>query len=211
MTDTLSVTINAGGIVGKNTGSIKGCNSSGEVSGMDANSGYAGGITGLNEKGTIIGCASSSEVEGNYAGGIAGTNEGSIVACYSCKSVQSGNYIAGGIVGSNGPTGADSSVIACYSTATVSGKSKVGSIIGLNHESGAVSSCYWSGDSGNGVGTDNSSSAETQKVENDGWSSAMTAMNNAIDSWNGSNGDACPYEYTATGASPSEGIPLVLR
>ena len=193
-----------GGISGKNTGTIKGCSSSGSVSGEKATSDDSGGIVGTND-GVIIGCDSLSEVNGGYAGGIASTNKGSIIACYSSKTIKGGNNAAGGIVGSNM---SGSSVIACYSTATVTGNSKAGTIIGLNK--GIVTSCYWSGDSDKGVDTDNTGSAEAEKVENGDWSSAMASMNGAIETWNGSNDNACIYKYTAVGFSPEDGVPLIL-
>ncbi len=195
-----------GGIAGKNTGAIVECSSAGSVAGGKATTGNSGGIVGLNENGAwIIGCDSLSEVDGIYAGGIAATNEGSIIACYSSKTIKGGNNATGGIVGSNM---SGSSVIACYSTATVTGNSKAGTIIGLN--SGTVTSCYWSGDSDKGVDTDNTGSAEAEKVENGDWSSAMASMNGAIETWNGSNDNACIYKYTAVGSSPEDGVPLIL-
>ena len=43
---------------------------------------------------------------------------------------------------------------------------------------GAITACYWSGASANGVGTNNGSTAEAEKTND--WQTAAEAMNNAL-------------------------------
>ena len=142
---------NAGGIAGRNKGSITYCTVTGTVQGID----YAGGIAGYSESErlynntnniTIGNCMFTGTVQGiDYAGGIAGTNNGSIIKCYT-----SGDIIASGINGSlGGIVGATSGSISdCYSTADVTSKylnSYAGGITGEIGYEGVVERCYSDG------------------------------------------------------------------
>ncbi len=71
--------INAGGIVGENHGTIAGCTFSGTVSGKRS----VGGIAGENAAGGVIrACSASGAVFGeNMTGGITGCNLGSVLSC----------------------------------------------------------------------------------------------------------------------------------
>ena len=115
---------NVGAIAGENKGTIENCSVSGSVTGLSDNS-FVGGIAGLHSEGTITDCHSSATVEGiRYVGGIAG---------------QSGT-IVGTIT-----------IIACYSTGSVTatknnttGYSFAGGVVGYNN--GAVLiACYATG------------------------------------------------------------------
>ena len=211
-----------GGIAGtvEDSAAIIGCSSEIKIS-MKAETVCAGGTAGENE-GSIIDCyyigngtSSSFEKDGSYAhiGGITGTNDGSIIASYAIADTitatatgEAAYAASGGITGTN-----DGSIIASYAivdtiTATTDGfPSSVyaGGFVGDN--SGTITAGYWSGGANVAVGS--GSSADVQKVDGE-WSSAMTAMNSAIDTWNKSNGGACPYRYTV-GTSPD--VPLVLE
>lgn len=68
---------------------------------VTAEKSYAGGICGLQEMGTIIGCANYEEVKsnsGDYVGGIAGSSLSNILRCNS-KCILSGQGYVGGIAG----------------------------------------------------------------------------------------------------------------
>lgn len=76
----------AGGIAGRNSGTIENCTFSGTVSAA----GYLGGIAGRNEEsGVISGCISDGVVHGTrYVGGIAGENGGTLSACNNAAAVS---------------------------------------------------------------------------------------------------------------------------
>lgn len=142
-----------------------------------------------NNNGTIENChviGGSVMDSGNISGGIAGNNYGTIRACSSSAEViytviSTDNKIAGGIVGAN-----LGSVLACYATGSVNVLSPKpsdvkGAIAGQNKDDGTITACFWSMDNiENGVG-ENQGIAEVEKVEGDDWTSAMTAMNTALD------------------------------
>lgn len=66
------------GYVGK--GTVKNVSVSGTVSN---NGGYAGGVCGYNDGGTITNCSSACTVSGEYAGGVCGSNDGGTIEnCY---------------------------------------------------------------------------------------------------------------------------------
>lgn len=106
------VNINGGGnngaVVGKNTGLVVGCVSTGDVVGNDYS---VGGIVGWNNGGTIEGCVSFCSVSGSTAGGLVGSNYhdsqyGNMEYCYygGTNSGLEGDY----------PYGKDSSVDVYY-------------------------------------------------------------------------------------------------
>ncbi|MCR4989263.1 MAG: hypothetical protein K6A38_00160 [Lachnospiraceae bacterium] len=68
---------------------------------VTAEKSYVGGICGLQEMGTILGCGSYADItsnSGSYAGGIAGSSLSYIVRCYSKCMLSSSEYV-GGIAG----------------------------------------------------------------------------------------------------------------
>ena len=101
--------IYAGGIVGRNYGSITCCYSTGSISVTSAYGNYAGGIAG-NNWGTISNCYNRGDVsstvtgDNSSAGGIAGRNWGTVSNCYNTGNISSStpftSYI-GGVVGGN--------------------------------------------------------------------------------------------------------------
>ncbi len=116
---------NAGAIAGVNRGTIENCSVSGSVTGSSNNS-YVGGIAGFHRKGSITDCHSSATVEGKvYVGGIAGQNDA--------------------MLGS-------ASIIACYSTGSVTATinsnfySYAGGVVGLNSNGAVLTACYATGD-----------------------------------------------------------------
>ena len=135
----------AGGIAGRNAGTITGCKVTGSITGGI----YAGGIAGENS-GNVTACRFVGDVASAgtnlQVGGIAGQNTGSVTECYTEGTVSStsSNAHIGGVVGDNA-TGAQ--VQDNYSTmsVTASGTSAYGAgIVGYN--SGEVARCYATGD-----------------------------------------------------------------
>lgn len=135
--DKVNVTANSnvGAIAGENRGTIENCSVSGSVTGSSDN-GCVGGIAGFYRKGSITDCHSSATVEGKaYVGGIAGQNDA--------------------MLGS-------ASIIACYSTGSVTatknnttGSSYAGGVVGLNSNEAVLTACYATGNvkgEGNYVG-----------------------------------------------------------
>lgn len=134
------------------------------------------------------------------AGAVASENFGTIENCHVVGgSVKSSWEDTGGIVGNN----EDGNILACSSTATVTGAGATGGIVGYNagsvlacyatgsvtssggyigaivgrRDGGTQTACYWSGDAEKGVGsgTDN-----TMEVGDGNWATAMNAMNTAL-------------------------------
>jgi len=79
---------------------------------------------------------------GGFAGGLVGENDGTVTHCYSTGAVTGTGYCVGGLVGLNCEDYA-SHVIRCYSTATVSGDTRVGGLVG--HNDGTVTQCHSTG------------------------------------------------------------------
>ncbi len=118
-----------------------------------------GAIAGEN-RGTIENCSVSGSVTGlsdnSCVGGIAGFHrKGSITDCHSSATVEGIAYI-GGIAGQS-----NASIIACYSTGSVTAKmnsvnySYAGGVVGLNNNVAILTACYATGDvkgEGNYVG-----------------------------------------------------------
>ena len=71
-------------------------------------------------------------------------------------------------------------ILACYTTGSVSGSGYIGAIVGEN-DNGTITACYWSGDAEKGVGNGNGSADGTTKVEGNDWTAAMNTMNTALD------------------------------
>jgi hypothetical protein len=138
-----------GGMVGKNSGSVSNCYSTGEVRG----SGYTasvGGLVGWNDRGNVLNCYSTCDVNGfDDVGGLVGTCRiGSIENCYSTGDVSgTGDHgHVGGLVGTLGL----SFLSNCYSTGDVSGYRAVGGLVGWNRGF-YVLKCYSTGDVNGGV------------------------------------------------------------
>lgn len=147
----------AGGLVGKNTGTIISSNASGKLSAIGRWYTYAGGLSGNNE-GDIKNCYASVNIDAEtsgdkspmhtYAGGLVGYNDkGSITNCYAVGNVDSYSAeketYSGGLVGySWGGT-----ISNCYATGDVVASSSVsgalaGGLVGWLAESAIVSNCY---------------------------------------------------------------------
>ena len=123
--DKVNVTANSnvGAVVGQNWGTIENCSVSGSVTGLPDNS-CVGGIAGFHRKGSITDCHSSATVTGKaYVGGISGQS-----------SAKEGT----------------TTIIACYSTGSVTatadiGDSYVGGVVGQNNVGVILTACYATG------------------------------------------------------------------
>jgi uncharacterized repeat protein (TIGR02543 family) len=143
-----------GGVVGGNaaSGMVNSCHSTGNVSGNQ----YIGGVVGYNtgSGSTVQGCyidTGTVEGTGNYVGGVVGSNaaSGKVLDCHiatgTVKGTGSNSQFIGGVVGYN--TGSGSTVQGCYyTTATFSGYTNIGGVVGGNAVSGMVQYCYATGD-----------------------------------------------------------------
>ena len=191
--DKVNVTANSnvGAIAGENRGTIENCSVSGSVTGSSDNS-CVGGIAGFHRKGSITDCHSSATVEGKaYVGGIVGQNDA--------------------MLGS-------ASIIACYSTGSVTatknnttGSSYAGGVVGLNNNAAVLTACYATGDvkgDGNYVGGvvgDNVVSIvnacyhATGSVNGASGSTGGVAGRNSKDDYDSGILNACYWDGTVTG------------
>ena len=123
-----------GGLVGRNSGHLTSCYSTGTVSGDS----YIGGLVGHNHSGSITNCYSTGTASGgSYIGGLVGTNcssgSSSITTSYSSGTVSGERYV-GGLVGHNG-----GSITSSYSTGMVDGGTCIGGLVGGNTGGGTRS------------------------------------------------------------------------
>ncbi|WP_155638804.1 hypothetical protein [Burkholderia territorii] len=92
---------NAGGLAGRNLGTIADSRAAGAVKAGDFSS--VDGLVGINEGGNITGSMASADVEGGMqsnVGGLVGSNDGIITASPSSGTVSGGRYARlGGLVG----------------------------------------------------------------------------------------------------------------
>ncbi|MHC4467689.1 MAG: GLUG motif-containing protein, partial [Planctomycetota bacterium] len=134
-----------GGLVGRNTsddGLIEDCHATGNVTGGD----MVGGLVGDKERGEVIRCYATGDVEtpseGNV-GGLVGENHGPIRWSFATGNVY-GGWAAGGLVGTNG-TGLIGGVLGTihdsYATGSVWGTVNVGGLTGSNEKS-SIYRCY---------------------------------------------------------------------
>ncbi len=162
-----------GSLVGKNSGSIDNCYSTGTLNGMNVNVGglagyndgiisncYAtgsissfvdvGGLVGVNSGGSIRNCYATGSVRASCAGGLVGRNSsnlntvsGSINNCYSTGSISCSTIYGSTSMGGLVGWNQQCSISNCYSMSAVSGDSNVGGLVGGN--SGSISNCYSGG------------------------------------------------------------------
>jgi hypothetical protein len=118
-------------------GWITNCYSTGSVSG----SSHVGGLVGYNEFGMITNSYSMSWVSGySILGGLIGNSwDGMISDCYFVGTVSGAGFWVGGLVGTAGAT----MIRNCYCNGWVSGISRVGGLLGDNHQDKKF--CDWEG------------------------------------------------------------------
>jgi hypothetical protein len=131
-------TVCTGGIAGVNQGTIDNCVFNGTVNGLSCN--QIGGITGLNNGGTVKNSRNNATVNGrNNVGGIAGINQGGAIEDSYNTGAVSGVGSVGGVTGLN----SGGTVINSRNTATVTGTTNVGGIAGINQAK--IDNCYNTG------------------------------------------------------------------
>ena len=136
-----------GGVNGWNTGIITNCYNTGNVSGS---SGFVGGVSGYNSKGTIINSYNAGSVSGlEFVGGVSGINyTGSITDCYNIGNVSGSEGYVGGVNGYND----GGTITNSYNAGSVSGIERyVGGVNGYN-DGGTITNCYNIGSSVSGSG-----------------------------------------------------------
>lgn len=117
-------------------------------------------------------------------GGIAHGNSGTITACSVTGTLTNttNNGAVGGIAASNLGT-----ITACWFNGTITGGDNVGGIAVFNLNagsySGKIAACYWGGNAGQGVYSNQGETAEATKVnDGDSWQTAVDGMNKALTS-----------------------------
>jgi hypothetical protein len=142
----ISGTTNVGGLTGANeTGStVQSCFAiDGAVNSSTAAAAqYGGGITGINNGGTVENCYATVNVRGNSVGGITGNNSNSGIVrhCYAIGDVTSigSGYYAGGVAGyNNGGTIQYCVALNLLVTSSVNVSSNIARIVGVSEGSGA--------------------------------------------------------------------------
>jgi len=178
--------VDAGGLVGSNNGSITGSYAVGEVKGFSAVGGLVGGNSGYIEKsystgtvagklagglvGSNIGSINQSYAGGNVSGlemigGLVGNNNGSISNSYAAGNVSgiSGSNYIGGLVGYN-----FNSVTNSYSTGAVSGGSNVGGLVGIDESYSTVTYSYWDMDTSQQTSSHGGTGKSTAEMKQQG-------------------------------------------
>ncbi|MEX2634360.1 MAG: GLUG motif-containing protein [Balneolales bacterium] len=157
----------AGGLAGKNDGTITesyagGSVASGEIATEGLGTIGTGGLVGVNSSGVVSSSYATGEVTvpgtDIRAGGLVGynTSAGEIVNCYATGNVTGADRV-GGLVGGNRNTG---SITTSYATGVVTGGNRDGGLVGVNTE--FIIDSYWDTESTgltNGAGNDQPSGA----------------------------------------------------
>ena len=135
----------AGGVVGKNVGTVKNCSFKGSVSGT---TGPIGGIVGLSYSSSSIieSCTNSGRIEGpagpfvEYAaGGIVGMSSGTVKDCTNDGVIAGRSPRSGGIVGTLQCKAEKACVTDCENTGTINAQSNfLGGIVGSTQGTGNV-------------------------------------------------------------------------
>lgn len=142
----------AGGVVGKNVGTVKNCSFKGSVSGT---TGPIGGIVGKSDSSSSIieSCTNSGRIEGHAgsfveyaAGGIVGMSGGTVKDCTNDGVISGQSPRTGGIVGTLQCKAEAVGVTDCTNTGTVDAESKflggiVGSTQGTGNVAGKITNC----------------------------------------------------------------------
>ena len=142
----------AGGVVGKNVGTVKNCSFEGSVSGT---TGPIGGVVGQNDGTSSIvdNCTNSGRIEGAIgsnveyaAGGIVGMSSGTVKECTNNGVISGQSPRSGGIVGTLQCKAEAVSVTGCTNKGAVNAKSNflggiVGSAQGTGNVVGKITNC----------------------------------------------------------------------
>lgn len=135
----------AGGVVGKNVGTVKNCSFKGSVSGA---TGPIGGIVGQSYSSSSIieSCTNSGRIEGHAgpfveyaAGGIVGMSSGTVKDCTNDGVIAGQSPRSGGIVGTLQCKAEKACVTDCGNTGTINAQSNfLGGIVGSTQGTGNV-------------------------------------------------------------------------
>ena len=137
-----------GGVFGvlNNGSKIENCYNLGTINANNSE-GDIGGVVGSVLSSTVLKCHNMGNINvlnTNYVGGVCGSlRNGSIIQyCYNSGEIMEGNNYIGGICGEVMAGGSTNiaKIENCYNTGKVSGKVRVGGIIGNNQ--GQIISCY---------------------------------------------------------------------
>ena len=138
------ITSYAGGITGRNLGSLTTCINNGAVTVLvNAKNRGAGGITGENSRGTITECINKGTLSGPYSAGIAAvTNYGYIRDCGNMGNITA-YQSAAGISGINDYT----AISRCFNSGDIRSTSTIGYSAGIsaNDNSSIILDCYNTG------------------------------------------------------------------
>jgi filamentous hemagglutinin family protein len=126
--DSVSSTVEVGGLVGSNYGTVSNSYATGTVTGTRS----IGGLVG-NNGGTITNSYATGKVSGStYVGGLAGSNNGTVSNSFATGGV-SGTTGVGGLVGFN--ESGQGAIDASNASGNVSGYISVGGLVGENYRS----------------------------------------------------------------------------
>ena len=135
----------AGGVVGKNVGTVKNCSFKGSVSGT---TGPIGGIVGQSDSSSSIieSCTNSGRIEGHAgssveyaAGGIVGMSSGTVKECTNDGVIAGRSPRSGGIVGTLQCKAEKACVTDCENKGTINAQSNfLGGIVGSTQGTGNV-------------------------------------------------------------------------
>jgi len=184
----LALEYETGGLVGRNSGEILGCSTSGVVdgnyttggvvgenrgtilrsysNGSVCGDGVIGGLVGRNmvfhSAGMISCCFAGGTVKGDVSlGGLVGWNaNGTITDCYASADV-SGNAFVGGLVGDGGR----GAILYSHAVGNVSGSSKTGGLIGGRYKDSVVTSSFWDTQTTCQVTSDGGTSKTTAQMQ----------------------------------------------
>ena len=126
--------INVGGLIGRNDGSVSDSSATGAVTGFE----NVGGLVGKNgylnvAADSISNSFATGAVTGSYknTGGLIGANYGSVVDSHATGAVT-GDHNTGGLVGFNYGYNNSVSISNSYATGDVSGNNNIGGLVGQN-------------------------------------------------------------------------------
>ena len=158
---TISSTIfYTGGLIGlMQTGTVKDCHSTSDVTNTRENFAHAGGLIGRIEgdSGTVEGCYAEGDIESTASsvGGLIGSIKGSsieISKSYATGDVTESNATKskvgyGGLIGNIASSTSTLTISACHATGSVEAYSNSGGLIGKIESNGslAINNCYSSG------------------------------------------------------------------
>ena len=189
----LTGSMNIGGLVGDNGGTVSRSYSTGTVTGGD----FAGGLVGVN-RGSINESYSCCSVSGRWTiGGLIGAIHGGTANDSYSTAIVSGDGRVGGLVGELW----QGSVSKCYSMGSVAGDSDVGGLLGINIY-GTVDNPFWDTQASGQYASDGGTGKTTVEMKSiatfsgAGWNIVAVAdpgIRNTSHIWNIVEGQTYPF------------------